>query len=99
MIPSALSQAKADPKLRGPNSGATLAAYIFCLEYLSEAEYRPVKIETVAVAIRCEKMSAVRAMRILTQQRYIAQRGTRPKEYTLLPAPLPLPQVRKPRAA
>lgn len=86
MIPSALSQAKADPRLRG----AALAAYVFCLEYLDSQEWRPVKVHALAVAIRCKKMTAVDALRRLTEARYIAK-GERPygdaRHYRLLPAP------------
>ena len=89
MIPAALSQAKADPRLRG----AALAAYIFCLEYLDTQEPRTLKIEVLAHAIRCKKMSAVDALRRLCDSGYVA-RGERPKgegrRYRLLPAPLPV---------
>lgn len=96
MIPSALSHAKSDPRLRG----AALAAYVFCLEYLDSQEWRGVKVEVLSHAIRCEKMSAVRALRTLTEAGYIA-RGERPfgeaQRYRLLPTPLR--HTVKPRAA
>lgn len=95
MIPSTLSHAKSDPRIRG----AALAAYVFCLEYLDTQVERPLKVETLAVAIRCKKMTAVDALHRLSAAGYIA-RGARPhgeaRHYRLLPAPLP--QV-KPRAA
>lgn len=95
MIPAVLSHAKHDARLRGPNSGATLAALIFCLEYLDGSEWRAVKVEQVAVAISCKTMSAVRALRILTAARYIARRTGRPNRYRLLPAPLPTHDARR----
>lgn len=96
MIPSALSHAKSDPRLRG----AALAAYVFCLEYLDSREERPLKVEVLMFAIRCKKMTAVDALRRLTHAGYIA-RGERPfgeaQRYRLLPTPLP--RTVKPRAA
>jgi hypothetical protein len=95
MIPAALSQAKSDRDLT-PHAKV---AYIFCLEYLSGDAWRKVKIEQVANAIGCEKMSAVRALRCLRTTSYIERRRAgrgEPCEYRLLPAPL-LP--RKARAA
>lgn len=87
MIPSALSHAKADPRL----GRAGLAAYIFCLEYLDSQEWRPVKVELLSRAVRCKRMSAVSALRSLVVAGYIA-RGERPKgearRYRLLPAPM-----------
>lgn len=88
MIPAALSHAKSDPRL----GRAGLAAYIFCLEYLDTQDWRPVKVELLSRAVRCEKMSAVSALRALVAAGYIA-RGERPKgearRYRLLPAPIP----------
>ena len=89
MIPAALSQAKADPRLRG----AALAAYIFCLEYLDTQEPRTLKVEVLAHAIRTNTRSAIRCLHRLRDAGYIA-RGERPKgegrRYRLLPAPLPV---------
>lgn len=95
MIPATLSRAKADPRVRG----AALAAYIFCLEYLDAVELRPLKLEQVANAIRCEKMTASDAMRCLTRHRFLAMvEGNRkqgePRRYRLLPYP-DLPVVKR----
>jgi DNA-binding IclR family transcriptional regulator len=93
VIPSALSHAKADPRLRG----AALAAYIFCLEYLDSQEWRPVKVEVLSRSIRCKLNTAVDALRTLVEAGYIA-RGERPhgeaRHYRLLPAPLPVVKAR-----
>ena len=91
MIPSSLVQALAD---RGLSAHAK-CAYAFCLAYLDGDEWRAVKLEQVMVAIRCEKLSAVRAMRALAAAKYVAVRGdARPREYRLLPAPLPAHKAR-----
>lgn len=93
MIPAALSQAKADPRLH-PQAKV---AYIFCLEYLSLSDWRKVKVEQVAHAIRCEKMSAVRALRTLRFAGYVERRRAgrgEPCEYRLLPPPLPSSKAR-----
>ena len=90
MIPSSLSTAKSDPRLRG----AALAAYVFALEYLDTVEFRPLKVEVLASAIRCKKMTAVDALRRLVDAGYLA-RGLRPhgeaRQYRVLPSPRPLP--------
>ncbi len=92
MIPSTLSLAKADPRLRG----AALAAYIFCLEYLDTQEERPLKVEQVAVAIRCKRSTAVDVLRTMTRHRFVSRaEGNRkqgePRRYRLLPYPFLLP--------
>lgn len=96
MIPSSLSLAKSDPRLRG----AALAAYVFCLEYLDSQEWRPVKVEVLSLAIRCKRNSAVMALRALSEAGYIAK-GERPRgesrHYRLLP--IPIRRVVNPRAA
>lgn len=94
MIPAALSHAKADPRLHAQAK----VAYIFCLEYLDSHEWRRVKVEQVAVAIRCDRWAANRALRALREAAYLARRRTgrgQPSEYRLLPPPLFV----KPRAA
>lgn len=98
MIPASLSQAKADPRLRGPSSAATLAAYIFCLEYLDAQTHRPLKIAVLALAVRCKRDSAILALDRLVAAGYIEEgkRGTNGRTFRLLPAPLPFV---KPRAA
>jgi hypothetical protein len=86
MIPSALSQAKSDPRLRG----AALAVYVWALEHLDTMEERPVKILPLALDLHMKPHSAIFSLRRLVAIGYLA-RGARPKgqprRYRLLPAP------------
>lgn len=87
MIPSSLSQAKSDPRLRG----APLAVYVWCLEYLDSREERPVKILLLCSSLRMKPNTAVFALKRLSEDAWIAK-GARPKgearHYRLLPAPM-----------
>lgn len=70
MIPSPLSAAKADPRLRG----AALAVYIDCLEHLDAFKFRKVKVLAVASRCHLKDWTASRAMRVLTEAGYLAVR-------------------------
>lgn len=98
MIPSSLSQARRDPRLR--RFAKAVVALQFCHEYLDTQDYRPLKIEIVAREVLCDFGTAVAALRTLVALGYIA-RGPRPhgdaRHYRLLPAPL-LPDIKR-RAA
>jgi predicted transcriptional regulator len=87
MIPSALSLAKSDKRLRG----APLAVYVWCLESLDAYEYRPVKIVALAHELHMAKETAIFALRRLCAAGYIA-RGDRPngeaRHYRVYAAPV-----------
>jgi hypothetical protein len=88
MISAAHDQAIQDRRLH-PQAKV---AHSFCEKYLDGAEWRKVKVEQVAHYLKCEKMSAVRALRALRLAGYIDRRRAGkgdPCEYRLLPAPLP----------
>lgn len=95
MITSAHDQVLQDSRLH-PQAKV---AYGFCEKFLDETEWRKLKVEQLAHYIRCNKMSAVRALRALRFAGYIARRRAgkgEPCEYRRLPPPL---LDRKPRAA
>ena len=87
MIPSVLSLAKSDRRLRG----APLAVYIWCLEHLDTLDYRPVKILLLSHELHMDKSRAVFALRRLCEAGYVAK-GPRAfgeaRQYRLYPAPV-----------
>lgn len=87
MIPSSLSIAKADPRLRG----APLAVYVWALENLDTVDYRPVKILALCAALHIEKQTSVDALRRLCEAGYLAK-GPRPhgeaRHYRLFSSPV-----------
>jgi len=87
MIPSVLSLAKSDRRLRG----APLAVYIWCLEHLDTLDYRPVKVAAVAHALHLRDDTTFVALRTLTSAGYL-DRGQRPargvRPYRLLASPV-----------
>jgi predicted transcriptional regulator len=89
VIPSSLSQANADPRLRG----APLAVYVWCLEHLDVFEFRPVKIALLQHELRIKEVTAYDAMKRLSEAGYLA-RGHRPsrgvRTYRLLASPAPV---------
>ena len=87
MIPSSLSQAQSDPRLRG----APLAVYLWCLENLDPLDYRPVKILSLSTEMHLNKDTAIFALRRLCVAGYIAK-GPRPhgapRHYRLYASPV-----------
>lgn len=83
MIPEVLVRAKADLRVRG----AALAVLLWCLEHLSESEWRRVKALAVARSCRLKDWTAARALRRLVNAGYIERRRSRirrrPHEYRL----------------
>lgn len=97
MIDARVSHARRDPRLRG----AALPAYLFCLEYLDTATFRPLKVVIVATEIHAKKATAIDALHTLARHGFVErEEGHRaagePRRYRLLP--YPFPHV-KPRAA
>lgn len=88
VIPSSLSQAKSDPRLRG----APLAVYVWCLEYLDAQQDRAVKVFELCVALRMKKRTAGEALDVLVRERWIERTKRHghgeAARYRLLPAPM-----------
>jgi hypothetical protein len=89
VIPATLSVARKDPRLR--RFPRAIVVLQFLCEYLDHTEFRPLKIEVVALECACGRLAAVDALRALGEYGYI-RRGPRPKgesrHFRLLPAPL-----------
>lgn len=89
MIPATLHTARRDPRLR--RFPRAIVVLQFLCEYLDTTEFRPLKIDVVALECSCDRMTAVGALRLLSEYGYI-RRGERPKgegrQYRMLPAPL-----------
>jgi hypothetical protein len=87
MIPSSLSLASEDPRLRG----APLAVYVWALANLDTVDYRPVKVLALASKVHIKTNTAVDALRRLCAAGYLA-RGPRPhgeaRHYRLLSSPV-----------
>lgn len=87
MIPSSLSQAKADPRLRG----APLAVYVWCLEHLDFVDEREVKVAAVAHELHLRDDTTFLALRTLAHCGYLHRGGRRARglrRYRLLASPV-----------
>lgn len=89
MIPSCLSRAKSDPRLRG----APLAVYVWCLEHLDVMDFRAVKVLGPCVELHMKRETVIDALRRLVAAGYLV-RGARefrgPWQYRLLVSPTPV---------
>lgn len=68
--PPALRDASADADLRG----APLAVYCWLVtNHLDTVEWRPVKVSGLAIAMKVERNTVTRALRLLTLRGYLAR--------------------------
>jgi len=77
MVIPALRDAAEDHALRG----APLAVYVWAIHQLDWHEERALKVAVVAHALRIERETAGRALKLLVQRGYLARRHTGTRGY------------------